>query len=43
MKPAFEEIVLTVSGSLALSTLAKATFAMALGLGAAGMAGRKRA
>ena len=43
MKPAFEEIVLTVSGSLPLSTLAKAPFAMALGFGAAGMAGRKRA
>ena len=43
MKPAIEEAILTVGSSLALLTLVKATFAMALGFCAAVMAGRKRA
>jgi TonB family protein len=43
MNPAIDDAILTVGSSLALSTVAKATFAMALGLGAAVLAGRKRA
>jgi len=43
MKTAIEEAILWVGGSLALSTLAKATLAMILGLSAAALAGRKHA
>src|SRR5258708_36382266 len=43
MNAAIEETMLTVGASLALSTLAKATLVMALGLCAAAVAGRKRA
>jgi TonB family protein len=43
MNPAIEKVILAVSGSWALSTLVKATFVMTIGLGAAALAGRKRA
>jgi TonB family protein len=43
MNSAIEDAILTVGGSWALSTLAKATFVMALGLWGALLAGRKRA
>jgi TonB family protein len=43
MMPTFQDALLAVSRSLALSTLVKATFAMLLGLGVVGLAGRARA
>jgi len=43
MKTALDEAILAVGGSLALSTLAKATFATILGLCAAALTGRKHA